>query len=104
MVKVYQEKTYVQLEEGTSHAIEGICRVASEPGFFYIKRNDFAERNHISEKTLRNIFLTMRNGGVIVIIYQHLQNQNVLSKPVHFFVDPPYFPYSTDAMKLSDLD
>lgn len=102
--KAYGEDTYVRLKEGTRNAIERICRVASERGFFYIKRNDFAERNHISEKTLRNILSTMRNAGLIVTIYQRSRNQNGLSKPVHLFVDHPYFPYWIDKLNLRDLN
>ena len=99
-IKAFGEDKYGRLKEGSRNVIERICITAADRGFFYIKRKDFFSRNHISDKTFRNIVATLREAGVVVTVYQGSFTHNGRGEPVHLFVDHPYFPYWRESLGL----
>ncbi|WP_050182659.1 hypothetical protein [Domibacillus robiginosus] len=101
-IKAFGKHKYSRLKEGSRKVIERICITAADRGFFYIKRKDFLSRNHISDKTLRNIMATLREAGVIVTIYQGSLTHNGRGEPIHLFIDHPYFSYWRDSLDLQE--
>ncbi|MET1032147.1 helix-turn-helix domain-containing protein [Domibacillus tundrae] len=98
---VYGER-YYRLKEGTRKAIDMMCWLAAEKGFFFASDDYLAARYGVSDKTIRNISKKLRDHGLIQTIYRRSSTQNGLSAPIHLFTAHPYFDHWKEVFTLED--
>lgn len=100
-IKAYGD-TYYNLKPATRKAIEMMCFFAAEKGYCFAKEAYFADRFGMSPRTVRNVFKTLRDSGVVYTIYRRSTQQNGLGSAIHLFVDHPYFKVWKDAFDLPE--
>ncbi|UAT33095.1 transcriptional regulator (plasmid) [Bacillus badius] len=106
LLKVVEEvygDSYYRLKKETRQAIDMMCWLSSERGFFFAKDDYLADRHDISDRTIRNVAKKLREHGVLFSVYRRSTKQNGRSAPVHLFVDHPYFSYWEELLNLSDF-
>ncbi|MEK4031414.1 transcriptional regulator [Pseudobacillus sp. FSL P4-0506] len=106
LLKVVEEvygDSYYRLKKETRQAIDMMCWLSSERGFFFAKDDYLADRHDISDRTIRNVAKKLREHGVLFTVYRRSTKQNGRSAPVHLFVDHPYFSYWEELLNLSDF-
>jgi hypothetical protein len=103
VVKKAYGDSYYRLKQGTKDAIEMMCWLAADRGFFFIEDKTLADRYGVSDKTIRNIEKTLRKNNVIMTVYRRSTKQNGLGNQVHLFVDHPYFDYWVNFLQLDEI-
>jgi hypothetical protein len=103
VVKKAYGDSYYRLKQGTKNAIEMMCWLAADRGFFFIEDKTLADRYGVSDKTIRNIEKTLRKNNVIMTVYRRSTKQNGLGNQVHLFVDHPYFDYWVNFLQLDEI-
>lgn len=75
----------------TREAIEYLCFLSVERGFFYASPEHIAEKSGISKSTIYEALKLMRESGIIYKTNRCSRKQNGLGCAVHFFIEHPYF-------------
>jgi hypothetical protein len=103
VVKAAYGDSYYRKKQETKNAIDMMCWLAADRGFFFIEDKTLAKRYGVSDKTIRNIETALRKANVIVTVYRRSNKQNGLGNQVHLFVDHPYFDYWIDFLQLDEF-
>lgn len=89
-----------RLKEGTRQALDMVCFLSSERGFFYASDEYLADRHEISERTIQYRLKELEEMGQVVKVYRRAKRCNGRGKPVYLFVHHPYFQYWTNLIGL----
>ncbi|MCR8994628.1 hypothetical protein [Brevibacillus laterosporus] len=84
---------WFNLNEKTRQAIDYICFLSVEHGFFYASPEHIATRSGIGKSTIYKALKLMREFNVLVKVNRSSRKQNGLGCPVHFFTEHPYFQH-----------
>ncbi|PFP09230.1 hypothetical protein COJ90_21185 [Priestia megaterium] len=82
---------YDNLKQGTKDALEHMCFLASDKGYFYATSMYFAEKHSVGKSTVDRVFKFLCDAQVMVKRNRPSSKQNGLGSPVYFFVNHPYF-------------
>jgi hypothetical protein len=103
VVKKAYGDSYDRKKQATKDAIDMMCWLAADRGFFFIEDKTLAERYGVTDRTIRDIEKTLREKNVIVTVYRRSSKQNGLGNQVHLFVDHPYFDYWVNLLQLDEF-
>ena len=103
VVKRAYGDSYNRKRQGTKNAIDMMCWLAADRGFFFIEDKTLAKRYGVSDRTIREIEQILREKNVIVTVYRRSSKQNGLGNQVHLFVDHPYFEHWVEFLQLEDF-
>ena len=103
VVKNAYGDSYDRKKQATKNAIDMMCWLAADRGFFFIEDKTLAERYGVTDRTIRDIERTLREKNVIVTVYRRSSKQNGLGNQVHLFVDHPYFDYWVNLLQLDEF-
>lgn len=84
---------WFNLNEKTRQAVDYICFLSVEHGFFYASPEHIATRSSIGKSTIYKALKMMRESNVLVKVNRSSRKQNGLGCPVHFFTEHPYFQH-----------
>ncbi|MFC3882372.1 transcriptional regulator, partial [Bacillus songklensis] len=103
VVKEAYGDSYDRKKQETKNAIDMMCWLAADRGYFFIEDKTLAKRYGVSDRTIRGIEETLREKNVIVTVYRRSSKQNGLGNQVHLFVDHPYFDYWVEFLQLDEF-
>lgn len=83
--------TWYNLKKSTRDAIDYVCFLSVERGYFYASPKTIAERYGLSKSTVYEAIKTIRDAGLIFKVNRVSRKQNGLGSPVHIFVGHPNF-------------
>jgi hypothetical protein len=84
---------WFNLSDKTRQAIDYICFLSVEHGYFYASPEHIATKAGIGKSTVYEALKLMRESGVLFKANRTSRKQNGLGCPVHFFINHPYFPH-----------
>lgn len=93
---------WYRLKEETRQAIDMICFLSTELGFFYASAEYLAEKHSISARTMRYVFKELEQLGQVIATYRRNSKCNGRGKPVYLFVNHPYFKYWINLLNLEN--
>jgi hypothetical protein len=99
VMEAYGDK-YYRLKKETKYAIDTMCWLAADKGFVFAGADYLADRHEIHARTAHNTMKALRDLGVVVTVHRASTKHNGRGKPVHIFVDHPYFSYWDEFLKL----
>lgn len=91
---------YFRLKQQTRDSIDMICWLAADQGFVFAGADYLAERHEIHSRTAYNAIKTLRDLGLIVTIHRASMKHNGRGKPIHIFVEHPYFEHWDSFLQL----
>jgi len=100
IIKRFGDSWY-NLKEATRNAIDYICFLSAEKGFFYAKPENIARKNKIGESTIQTALKKLRDIGILQKVNRHSRKQNGLGSPIHFFTVHSNFKRISDFLKLN---
>ena len=103
IVKEAYGDSYDRKKQETKNAIDMMCWLAADRGFFFIEDKTLADQYGVTDRTIRGIEKTLREKNVIVTVYRRSSKQNGLGNQVHLFVDHPYFEHWVELLQLDEF-
>jgi predicted transcriptional regulator len=91
MVKVAFGDSWYNLKDATKQAIDYMCFLSAERGFFFASPEHIAKREKIGKSTVYNALKLLRDKGILFKANRTSKEHNGLGAPVHFFSVHPYF-------------
>ncbi|MDN3365511.1 hypothetical protein QU577_27600 [Priestia megaterium] len=79
------------LKEGTKNALEHMCFLGLDKGYFYASDTYFAEKHSIGKSTVDRTLKFLCEANVMVKRHRSSSKHNGLGNPVYFFVNHPFF-------------
>lgn len=96
---VFGDKWY-NLKDKTRSAVDFICFLSVERGYFYASPYTIAEESGISKSTVYEALKQLRANGVLVKANRTSRKQNGLGTAIHFFTVHPYFDHIREFLNL----
>lgn len=90
---MYLVTKWFNLSDKTRQAIDYICFLSVEHGYFYASPEHIAKKSGIGKSTVYETLKLMRESGVLFKVNRTSRKQNGLGSPIHFFVNHPYFEH-----------
>ncbi|MBX9997327.1 hypothetical protein [Priestia aryabhattai] len=82
---------YQNLKQGTKDALEHMCFLGSDKGYFYATDSYFAKKHSIGKSTVDRTLKFLCEANVMVKRHRTSSKHNGLGNPVYFFVNHPFF-------------
>jgi hypothetical protein len=83
--------SWYNLKDKTKQAIDYICFLSVERGFFYAKPETIANYASVSKSTIYEALKSLRENGILRKANRASRKHNGLGTPIHFFTIHPYF-------------
>lgn len=96
--------TWNRYKEGSRQAVDMICFLGAELGFFYASDEYLAARHEISERTIQYKLKDLVDLGQVIKVYRRAKKCNGRGKPIYLFVNHPYFKYWVELLGLNLAD
>lgn len=85
--------SWYNLSDKTKQAIDFICFLSVERGFFYAKPETIANYAGVSKSTVYEALKVLRENGILAKANRTSRKHNGLGAAVHFFTSHPYFDH-----------
>ena len=82
---------WYRLKDDTRQAIDMICFLSTELGFFYASAEYLAEKHSISARTMRYVFKELEKIGQVVTLHRRNRKCNGRGKASIFICKPSIF-------------
>lgn len=82
---------YRNLKQGTKDALEHMCFLGLDKGYFYATDSYFAKKHSIGKSTVDRTLKFLCEANVMVKRHRTSSKHNGLGNPVYFFVNHPFF-------------